>query len=150
MLVKIIKKITGNKKTNVVKHEVNEVESALKKKPVHVIQTESHDPQKIGGSMGFMGTSGYPGTNGFIGDNSTSGPGRIKTVTIEEYREPTYPQGDAYSTYPAVMFHTTEWINKDYLVPIGKSKHTGYPIYRYTSSGPDLLNKSGHNWEELI
>lgn len=150
MLAKLIKKITGDKKNSVVKHEVYEVESALKKKPIHDVQKKPHDPQKIGGSVGFMGTSGYPGTNGFIGDNSTSGPGTIKTVIIEEYREPTYPRGDAYSTYPAVMFHTTEWINKEYLVPIGKSKHTGYPIYRYTSNGPDLLNKSGHNWEELI
>jgi hypothetical protein len=144
MITKFIEKISSRKKSRGIKLDIGEVESAIKSKKEIAIQPN------VGGSMGFMGTSGYLGSRGFAGDLGTSGPGRIQTVTIEEYREHEYPPSDSFSSYPAVMFHTTEWINNNHLVPIGKSRYTGYPIYRYTGEGTASLNVTGHNWEELI
>ena len=180
MLNKLLEKIVGDKKPKAVTQNVSEVQSAVKTKSKSSSKKEQNknaevvvqQPQKkftdhIGyfGSTGTRGTSGFTGSMGTMGTSGSVGnfgtswtiPGKdqesspkFATVTIEDYREPTYPPKDQYTEYPAVMFHTTDWLSSGDLVPIGKSRYTGYPIYRYLGKGPGPLEKFNHHWDELI
>jgi hypothetical protein len=174
MLNKLLEKIVGDKKPKAVAQSVSEVRSAVKTKSVRSSKKETMKNEDVvvqhsgkvldhvgyfgatgsngtSGSIGVIGSIGATGSVGYFGTSWTLPKNeKIDTVTIEEYREPTYPPADAYTSYPAVMFHTTDWLESGDLVPIGKSRYTGYPIYRYLGKGPGPLEKFNHHWEELI
>ena len=64
--------------------------------------------------------------------------------------DPEFPPLGSYQNYPAVMFESTFWIKRDFLVPIGRSRITGYTIYRYVGKDPQKdLNSIGIDWGEL-
>lgn len=46
----------------------------------------------------------------------------------------------SYKEFPMVTFLTSELISSPYLIPIGKSKITGFEIYRYTGDTPKIIH----------
>jgi hypothetical protein len=71
----------------------------------------------------------------------------VKT-TEKIYKVPSYKES------PMVTFLTSERINSPYLIPAGKSKLTGYEIYRYTGDSPKIIHgicfEYGCEYEEII
>jgi hypothetical protein len=60
----------------------------------------------------------------------------------------------SYKESPMVTFLTSERINSPYLIPAGKSKLTGYEIYRYTGDNPKIIHgicfEYGCAYEEIM
>jgi hypothetical protein len=54
------------------------------------------------------------------------------------------------SKYPVVMFHTREVVSHADLIPIGRSRITGYDVYRWKGSDSLILKGFGYRFEELI
>ena len=64
--------------------------------------------------------------------------------------DPEFPPPGSYQNYPAIMFESIFWINRNFLVPIGRSRITGYTIYRYVGKDPQKdLSSIGIDWGEL-
>jgi len=59
----------------------------------------------------------------------------------------------SYKESPMVTFLTSEMIDSPYLIPAGKSRLTGYEIYRYTGDGPKIIHdicfEYGSAYEEI-
>lgn len=71
--------------------------------------------------------------------------GRIPYRVISEIVDPAKPPDKiykvpSYKEYPMVSFLTSESIYSPYLLPAGKSKITGYEIYRYTGDNPKIIH----------
>ena len=65
-------------------------------------------------------------------------------IASEVLAPPVKPQekiykAPSYKEYPMVTFLTSEMIDSPYLIPSGKSKLTGYEIYRYTGDNPNII-----------
>lgn len=57
----------------------------------------------------------------------------------------------SYPDCPMVMFECQEWIKRDYLKPIGRSRITGGTIYKYTGFTPNEdLGSIGINYYETV
>lgn len=60
----------------------------------------------------------------------------------------------SYKESPMVTFLTSERINSPYLIPAGKSRLTGYEIYRYTGDNPKIIHsicfEYGCAYEEIM
>lgn len=57
----------------------------------------------------------------------------------------------SYPDCPIVMFECQEWIKRDYLKPIGRSRITGETIYKYTGFTPNEdLGSIGINYYEIV
>ena len=52
----------------------------------------------------------------------------------------------SYKEYPMVSFLTSESIYSPYLLSSGKSKMTGYEIYRYTGDSPKIIHDICFQW----
>ena len=59
----------------------------------------------------------------------------------------------SHKKFPMVTFLTKESISSPYLIPVGKSKLTGFEIYRYTGDNPKIIHdicfKFGCAYEEI-
>jgi hypothetical protein len=59
----------------------------------------------------------------------------------------------SYKESPMVTFLTSERIDSPYLIPAGKSRLTGYEIYRYTGDNPKIIHdicfEYGSAYEEI-
>jgi hypothetical protein len=59
----------------------------------------------------------------------------------------------SYIGFPMVSWFTKKSIESPYLIPIGKSRITGFEIYRYTGDDPkiilDICFKFGCDYEEV-
>jgi hypothetical protein len=70
---------------------------------------------------------------------------RTPYKVISEVVDPSKPPDKiykvpSYKEYPMVTFLTNESINSPHLISIGKSKITGYEIYRYTGDNPKIIH----------
>jgi len=168
---KILNKIfgKGKSKKETPTSTIVEVESSMKKKSSKESSQKSVMYHGSTGSaspsnFGTGGISPYWGVTGSVDyytkkpsqSVSTSGSGgfmgstKVESYIIEDDIPFFNHPKDSFSGYPVVMLHTTEWIKRDFLIPIGKSKYTGYPIYRYLGSGIIPLKNLNHSYEELI
>jgi hypothetical protein len=71
--------------------------------------------------------------------------GRIPYKVISEVVAPAKPpekiyKVPSYKEFPMVTFLTSERIDSSYLIPVGKSRLTGYEIYRYTGDNPKIIH----------
>lgn len=70
---------------------------------------------------------------------------RIPYKVISEVVAPVKPpekiyKVPSYKEFPMVTFLTLESISSPYLIPIGKSRITGFEIYRYTGDNPKIIH----------
>jgi hypothetical protein len=52
----------------------------------------------------------------------------------------------SYKEFPMVTFLTSERIDSSYLIPAGKSRLTGYEIYRFTGDNPKIIHDICFQW----
>lgn len=86
-------------------------------------------------------------------------PYKVITEVISEATELAGPPERFYAVpsnkkYPMVTFLTKESITSPYLIPEGKSRLTGFEIYRYTGDNPKIIHdicfKFGCAYEEVL
>jgi hypothetical protein len=71
--------------------------------------------------------------------------GRTPYKVISEVVAPAKPPEKIYNVpsykeFPMVTFLTSERIDSSYLIPVGKSRITGYEIYRFTGDNPKIIH----------
>jgi hypothetical protein len=102
--------------------------------------------------IGYFGSTGSAGHKNF-GPTGLHGSYKINDeIRISPFNyEPELAPKGSYPDCSTVMFHTHEWIKRDYLKPIGRSRVTGETIYKYTGFNPNKdLNNIGIDYNELI
>jgi hypothetical protein len=108
--------------------------------------------------VGYFGTTGSVGQIGPFGTSGATGiPASFKIddeVKIRPYSPDYIPELAPPGSYPdcgTVMFQTHEWIKRDYLQPIGRSRVTGETIYKYTGfNSYQDLDSIGIDYYELM
>lgn len=101
------------------------------------------------GSLGHIGTFGTSGATGLPGSYVFEDEIKIRPYTLD-YTPDLAPPG-SYPDCGTVMFQTHEWIKRDYLKPIGRSRITGDTVYKYTGfNSYEDLDSVGIDYYELI
>jgi hypothetical protein len=83
--------------------------------------------------------------------NEESFTDRIPYKVISEVVAPAKPpekiyKAPSYKESPMVTFLTSERIDSSYLIPAGKSRLTGYEIYRFTGDNPKIIHDICFQW----
>lgn len=76
---------------------------------------------------------------------------RIPYKVISEVVAPAKPpekiyKVPSYKEFPMVTFLTSERIDSSHLIPAGKSRLTGYEIYRFTGDNPKIIHDICFQW----
>jgi len=106
--------------------------------------------------IGYFGSTG-----GHVGQFGTSGSAGLYDsykiedgIKIRSYSPDYTPELAPPGSYPdcgTIMFQTHEWIKRDYLKPVGRSRVTGETIYKYTGfNSYEDLDTIGIDYYELI